>query len=106
MFYNFCEKFENSKWLPFLAREFFLKIGMDNLQRYPVGKKFHRNCSIVHGFRDISIFVFCNFCQKFKMAAIFGKIKIFGKKCSLICGDTLWVKNFVEIALFHMVFEI
>ena len=41
---QFCEKFENSKWPPFLARQnFFLKIGMATLQRYPVGQKFHRN---------------------------------------------------------------
>ena len=47
----------------------FLKIGMATLQRYP-------------GFRNISIFVFCNFCakiRKFKMAAIFGKIKFLDK---------------------------
>ena len=67
MFCNFCEKFENSKWPPFLAREiFFLKIGMATLQIYPVGQKFRRNRSILQGFRDISIFMFCNFCEKFK----------------------------------------
>ena len=48
-------------------RNFFLKIGMATLQRYPVGQKFRRNRSILHGFRDISIFgVFCNFCKKFE----------------------------------------
>ena len=47
MFCNFCEKFENSKWPPFLAREnFFFKIGITTLQRYPVGQKFRRNRSI------------------------------------------------------------
>ena len=123
MFCNFCEKFENSKWPPFLARQnffenrhgysaeipcgskisskslylarfsrykhfcvlqflrkirkfkmaaifgkikFFLKIGMATLQRYPVGQKFRRNHSIQQGFRDISIFMFCNFCEKFE----------------------------------------
>ena len=43
---QFCEKFENSKWPPFFARNFFLKIGMATLQSYPVGQKFHRNHSI------------------------------------------------------------
>ena len=43
---QFCEKFENSKWPPFFARNFFLKIGMATLQRYPVGQKFHQNRSI------------------------------------------------------------
>ena len=37
---------------------FFLKIGMATLQRYPEDQKFRRNRSISHGFRDISIFVF------------------------------------------------
>ena len=67
MFCKFCEKFENSKWPPFLARQiFFLKIGMATLQRYPVGQKFRRNRSIQQGFQDISIFMFCNFCEKFE----------------------------------------
>ena len=38
-----------------------------NLQKYPVGQKFGRNHSILHSFRDISIFVFCKFCEKFKI---------------------------------------
>ena len=50
----FCENF------------FFLKIGMATLQIYPVGQKFRRNRSVWQGFRDISIFMFCNFCEKFE----------------------------------------
>ena len=51
----------------FWRKKFFLlKIGMATLQTYPVGQKFCRNCAITHGFRDLSIFVFCNFCQKFE----------------------------------------
>ena len=41
--------------------------------------------------------------RKFKMAAIFGEGKIFGKLHSL---DTLWVENFDEIALSGTVKEI
>ena len=33
------------------------------------------------------------------MAAIFGETKMFGKLRWLLCRDTLWVKNFVEITL-------
>ena len=120
MFCNFCVKFENSKWPPFLVSQFFfenwhgysaeipcgskisskmlclarfsrykhfyvlqflqkiqngrhiwrdknfLQIGIATLQRYPEDKKCRRNCSILHGFRDISIFLFCNFCAKFE----------------------------------------
>ena len=40
---------------------------MATLQRYPVGQKFRRNCSIEHGFRDISIFMFCNFAKNSKI---------------------------------------
>ena len=46
--------------------KFFFKIGITTLQRYPVGQKFCRNRSIYYGFRDISIFMFCNFCEKFE----------------------------------------
>ena len=62
----FCNFAKNSKWPPFFARNFFLKIGMATLQRYPAGQKFRRNRSIQQGFRDISIFMFCNFCEKFE----------------------------------------
>ena len=44
----------------------FFKIGMTTLQRYPVGQKIHQIPSMLHGFLDISIFVFCNFCEKFE----------------------------------------
>ena len=50
----------------FWRDKIFLKIGMATLQIYPVGQKFRRNRSILQGFRDISIFMFCNFCEKFK----------------------------------------
>ena len=39
---------------------------MATLQIYPVDQKFRRNRSILQGFRDISIFMFCNFCEKFE----------------------------------------
>ena len=50
----------------FWRDKIFLKIGMATLQIYPVGQKFRRNRSILQGFRDISIFMFCNFCEKFE----------------------------------------
>ena len=40
------------------------------------------------------------------MAAIFGEGKIFKKLPRVQCSDTLWVENFVEIALSRMVKEI
>ena len=46
------------------------------------------------------------FWQKFKMAAIFGKRKIFFKLPRVHCLDTLWVENFDEITLPRTVKEI
>ena len=36
----FLQKFENTKWPPFLGRESFLKTAKTTLLRYPVGRKF------------------------------------------------------------------
>ena len=44
--------------------------------------------------------------RKFKMAAIFGEGKIFGKLQRLHCLDTWCVENFAEIALSRTVKEI
>ena len=75
---QFCEKFENSKWPPFFATNFFLKIGMATLQRYPVGKKFRRNHYLAQfsRYKHFYVLQFLRKIQKFKMATIFGK-KIF-----------------------------
>ena len=37
---RFWQKFENSKWSPFLGRGKFLKIGKSRILIYPVGRKF------------------------------------------------------------------
>ena len=49
VFLHFWQKFENSKWPPFLKRVKFLRIANSSLLRYPVGRKFRRNRSISHG---------------------------------------------------------
>ena len=66
MFWNFAKNSKIQNGRHFLREIFCLKIGMATLQRYPVGQKFRRNRSILQGFRDISIFMFCNFCEKFE----------------------------------------
>ena len=43
----------------FWGEESFLKIAKSTLLRYPVGRKFRRNCSISHGLGDRHIYVFC-----------------------------------------------
>ena len=40
------------------------------------------------------------------MPAIFWGEEIFFEKCSVVCGDTLWVKIFEDIALSRTVKEI
>ena len=69
-FCNFCEKFKMAAILG--ETNMFWKLGW-LLCSHPVVKKFCQNRSIYHSFQDISIFVFFNFCKKFKMAAILGE---------------------------------
>ena len=45
-----------------------------------MSQKFHRNCSISHGFQDTGVFVFCNFC--FAIFAKSGGKTVFGKVAS------------------------
>ena len=66
MFCNFAKNSKIQNGRHFWRDKIFLKIGMATLQIYPVGQKFRRNRSILQGFRDISIFMFCNFCEKFE----------------------------------------
>ena len=66
MFCNFAKNSKIQNGRHFWRDKIFLKIGMATLQINPVGQKFRRNRSILQGFRDISIFMFCNFCEKFE----------------------------------------
>ena len=61
----------------FWEKENFLKIAKSTFLRYPMGRKFQRNNSILHGLRQICIFPFWAKIKKFKMAAICGEGKIF-----------------------------
>ena len=56
--------------------------------------------------RNASIFMFYDFCEKFKLAAIFGgTIFFFDKLNQLLSRVTLWVKIFVKITLSSTVFR-
>ena len=57
-------------------------------------------------YKHFCVLLFLQKIRKFKMAAIFGETKIVSKLGWLLCKDTLWVKNFVKIALSSTVFEI
>ena len=45
MFFHFGQKFENSKWPPYVGRGNFLS----TFFRHPVGRKLRQNRSISHG---------------------------------------------------------
>ena len=64
----------------FGGTKIFLKTGSASQKRYPVGQKFLQNCSILHGFRDTRIFVFC----------IFEKIASLGRQEPQPAGTAKW----------------
>ena len=63
-FYHFCQKFKMATI--FGKRKIFLRIEQSILHVYPLGKKFRRNHSILHGLGDTSNFKFYHFCPKFE----------------------------------------
>ena len=65
----------------------FLRIEPSILHVYPAGQKFRRNRSISHSLGDTSNFKFYHFCQKFKMAAIFGE-EMFLELSRVLSRDT------------------
>ena len=106
---QFCEKFENSKWPPFFAKNFLFENWHGYSAEIPYGSKISSKSLYLAGFSRYKHFYVLEFLRKirkFKMAAIFGETKIFSKLAQLLCRDTLWVNNFVEIALSSTVFEI
>ena len=100
-FYHFCQKFENSKWPPFLKEEKFLRIEQSILHIYSGDQKFCRNHSISHGLGDTSNFKFYHFCQKFEISKWppFLKEENFGELSRVSCIYTTRAKNFAEISL-------
>ena len=82
MFCNFCEKFENSKWPPFLARQNFFENWHGYSADIPSGSKISSKSLDLAGFSRYKHFYVLQFLRKirkFKMAAIFGETKIFSK---------------------------
>ena len=64
-FYHFCQKFENSKWLPFLEEEIFFQNCRVSCLKTLWVKNFAK-IAISHGLGDTSNFKFYHFCQKFE----------------------------------------
>ena len=94
----------NSRWPQKVAGKQFLGKVASRLCRYHVGQNFRRNRSISLRFRDKRIFVFNTEIQdgrqKWRENVFFCEIM------PVDSADTLWVKNFVEIALSRSVSEI
>ena len=76
---QFCKKFENSKWPPFFARNFFFE-NWHGYSAIPCGSKISSKSLYLAGFSRYKHFYVLQFLRKirkFKMAAIFGEIKFF-----------------------------
>ena len=63
---NFCEKFENSKWPPFLARQNFFENWHGYSAEIPCGSKISSKSLYLAGFLRYKHFYVCNFCEKFE----------------------------------------
>ena len=77
---QFCEKFENSKWPPFLARQNFFENWHGYPAEIPCGSKISSKSLYLARFSRYKHFCVLQFLRKFrkfKMAAIFGETKIF-----------------------------
>ena len=108
MFFHFGQKFENSKWPPYVGRGKFLEncrvhyldtLWVENFDEIALSRTFKE-------IEAIRVLPYLAKIRKFKMVAIFGEGKIFLKLPRVEFSDTLWVKNFDEIALSRTVKEI
>ena len=80
MFWNFCEKFENSKWPPFLVRQKFFQNWDNYSAEIPCGSKILSKSLYLARFSRYKHFCVLQFLRKFwkfKMAAIFGETNFF-----------------------------
>ena len=100
MFCNFCEKFENSKWPPFLARQNFFENWHGYSADIPCGSKISSKSLYLAGFSRYKHFYVLQFLRKirkFKMAAIFGETKFFlnwdNYSAEIPCGSKISSKS-------------
>ena len=79
---QFCEKFENSKWPPFFARNFLFENWHGYSAEIPCGSKISSKSLYLAGFlryKHFYVLQFLRKIRKFKMAAIFGERNFFSK---------------------------
>ena len=99
MFCNFCEKFKNSKWPPFLARQKFFQNWDNYSAEIPCGSKISSKSLYLARFSRYKHFCVLQFLRKFrkfKMAAIFGETKFFQNwekySAEISCGSKILSK--------------
>ena len=100
MFCNFCEKFENSKWPPFLARQKFFQNWDNYSAEIPCGSKISSKSLYLARFSRYKHFCVLQFLRKFrkfKMAAILGETKFFENwenySAEIPCGSKISSKS-------------
>ena len=100
MFCNFCEKFENSKWPPFLARQKFFEHWDNYSSEIPCGSKISSKSLYLARFSRYKHFCVLQFLQKFrkfKMAAILARQKFFehwdNYSSEIPCGSKISSKS-------------
>ena len=79
---QFCEKFENSKWPPFFARNFFFENWHGYSAEIPCSSKISSKLVYLAGFsryKHLYVLQLLQKNRKFKMAAIFGETNFFLK---------------------------
>ena len=97
---QFCEKFENSKWLPFFARNFLFENWHGYSAEIPCGSKISSKSLYLAGFlryKHFYVLQFLRKIRKFKMAAIFGETKFFQNwdnySAEIPCGSKISSKS-------------
>ena len=100
MFCNFCEKFENSKWPPFFARNFLFENWHGYSAEIPCGSKISSKSLYLAGFLRYKHFYVLQFCEKFensKWPPFFARNFLFenwhGYSAEIPCGSKISSKS-------------
>ena len=108
MFFLFGQKFENSKWLPYVGREKFLKLPRVHFLDTLWVENFDKialSCTVKE-IEAILCFAILGKNSKIQNGRHMWEEENFYKLPRVHCSDTLWVENFDEIPLSHTVKEI
>ena len=100
MFCNFCEKFKNSKWPPFLARQNFFENWHGYSADIPGGSKISSKSLYLARFSRYRHFCVLQFCEKFensKWPPFFARNFLFenwhGYSAEIPCGSKISSKS-------------